>query len=57
VLILVISISYQQILLEAEMKKLFMRIVVLGILAGAGYFAYMKFCNKDKCGCSGKKEA
>lgn len=39
------------------MKKLFMRIIVLGILAGAGYVAYKKLCNKDNCGCSGKKEA
>jgi len=39
------------------MKKLFMRVVVLGILAGIGFFVCKKFCNKDKCGCSGKKEA
>ncbi len=39
------------------MKKLFMRIVVLTILAGVGYLVCKKFCNMDNCGCSGKKEA
>jgi hypothetical protein len=39
------------------MKKLFMQIIVLGILAGVGYLVCKKFCNKDNCGCSGKKEA
>ena len=39
------------------MKKLFMRIIVLAILAGVGYLACKKFCNKDNCCCSSKKEA
>jgi hypothetical protein len=38
------------------MKKFFMRIIVMGILAGAGYLACKKLCNKNNCGC-GKKEA
>jgi hypothetical protein len=39
------------------MKKLFMRIIVMGILAGIGYLVCKKFCNKDNCGCGCKKEA
>ncbi len=56
-LISAISLNYQQILLEVAMKKLFMRIIVLGILAGIGYLVCKKFCNKGTCGCSNKKEA
>jgi len=37
------------------MKKFFMRIIVICILAGVGYIACKKLCNKDNCGC--KKEA
>jgi hypothetical protein len=54
-LILAIRHNYQQILIEVEMKKLFMRIIVLGILGGIGYVACKKLCNKDRCG--SKKEA
>ncbi len=39
------------------MKKLFVRAVILGILAGVGYLVCKKFCNKEHCGCSCKKEA
>ncbi len=39
------------------MKKLFVRVIVLGILAGIGCLICKKFCCKDKCGCSEKKEA
>ena len=31
------------------MKKFFMRVVFLGVLAGVGYLVCNKFCNKDKC--------
>jgi len=56
-LILAISLKYKHVLWEAEMKKFFMRIIALGILAGAGYLVCKKLCKKDNCGCSGKKEA
>jgi hypothetical protein len=49
-----ISLDHHSLFLEAEMKKLLSRIILLGILAGIGYLACKKFCNKDNCGC--KKE-
>jgi hypothetical protein len=39
------------------MKKLLMKVTVLGALAGIGCLICKKFCCKDNCGCSGKKEA
>lgn len=56
-LALAISLNYQKIQLEVEMKRLFVRVIVLGILAGVGYLVCKKFCNKDNCGCGCKKEA
>jgi hypothetical protein len=42
---------------EMKMKKLFMRIIAIGVLAGIGYLACKKFCRKDNCGGGCKKEA
>lgn len=33
------------------MKKLLMKAIILGALAGIGYMICKKFCCKENCGC------
>mgnify|MGYP001119857179 CR=1 FL=1 len=36
------------------MKKLLMKAIIIGVLAGIGCLICKKFCCKDTCGCSAK---